>query len=101
MLVPEGHAVIMLYNKWSLNNFAHLITGRGFENVKKGADSPVTHRFGKSEIEKMCLDFSFCDIKTEYLFGAGWGKVYDFVPKSLYHFLSKVIGWHLVVYLRK
>jgi len=101
VLTPKGHAVIMLYNKLSLNNLAHLITGRGFENVKEGADSPVTNRFSKAEVENMCSDFSHCDIKTEYLYGAGWGRVYDFTPKPIYHILSRLIGWHLVVYLKK
>jgi len=101
VLAPEGRAVIMLYSKYSLNNLAHLLTGRGFENVKEGEDSPVTYRFSKGEIERMCLDFSSCNIKTEYLYGAGWGRVYDYTPKSIYHFLSRWIGWHLVVYLKK
>lgn len=101
VLQPDGHAVIMLYHKWSLNNFAHWVTGRGFENVKGGTDSPVTSRFSKREVYTMCADFNSCDIKTEYLFGAGWGKVYNMMPRSLYLLLSKVLGWHLVIYLRK
>jgi hypothetical protein len=49
----------------------------------------------------MCAYFSYCHIETEYLYGAGWGRVYDFTPKPIYHFLSKLIGWHLVIYLKK
>lgn len=101
VLMPKGRAVIMLYHKWSLNNLAHFLTGRGYENVKEGADAPVTYRFGKSEIEKMCRGFSACDIQTQYLFGAGWGKLYNIVPKPIYLLLSKLIGWHLVIYLQK
>lgn len=101
VLIPKGRAVIMLYHKWSLNNFAHWITGKGFENVKQGIDSPVTYRFSKREVRQMCSDFSSCNIKVEYFFGAGWGKIYDIIPKPVYLLLSKVIGWHLVVYLQK
>ncbi|SLM33146.1 hypothetical protein MTBBW1_900013 [Desulfamplus magnetovallimortis] len=101
VLMPEGRAVIMLYNKWSLNNLAHLITGKGFENVTKGDDSPITKRFSKNEIRSMCSDFSYYNIDIEYLFGAGWGKAYSLVPKRIYLFLSKLIGWHHIVYLVK
>lgn len=51
VLMPRGRAVIMLYNRWSLNNFVHLLLKKGFENVKKGLDSPVTYRFSKIEVE--------------------------------------------------
>ncbi len=101
ILVPKGRAVIMLYNKWSLNNFAHWITGKGFENVKEEPDSPVTYRFTKNEVQKMCPNFCSCDITIEYLFGAGWGKFYDIIPKPVYLLLSKLIGWHLIIYLQK
>jgi ubiquinone/menaquinone biosynthesis C-methylase UbiE len=101
VLATEGLAVIMLYNKWSLNNFAHWITQKGFESVKDAIDAPITQRFSKIDVQKMCSDFSVCNIKTEYLCGAGWGKVYDFIPKPIYLLLSKVIGWHLVAYLEK
>lgn len=101
VLEPQGRAVIMLYHKWSLNNFAHWISRKGFENVKEGDDSPITYRFSKGEVKKMCSNFSACNIQTKYLFGAGWGKVYNIVPKSIYLLLSKLIGWHLVIYLQK
>ncbi len=91
----------MLYNRLSLNNFAHWITRRGFENAKGQTDAPITQRFTKREILEMCFNFHSCNISVEYLFGAGWRKFYDFVPKRIYHFLSKWIGWHLVIYLQK
>ncbi len=101
VLIPQGRAVIMLYHKWSLNNFVHRILQRGFENAREGPDSPVTHRFSREDIRKMCVRFTSCRIEVEYLFGAGWGKVYDFLPRAIYFFLSKKIGWHLVLYLEK
>jgi ubiquinone/menaquinone biosynthesis C-methylase UbiE len=105
VLKPGGRAVLMLYNRMSLNNLAHWITGKGFENArrKNGAqhDAPVTQRFTKSQIRRMCSMFRGCEIRTEYLYGAGWGKVYDLTPKPIYHMLSRIIGWHLSVYLTK
>jgi ubiquinone/menaquinone biosynthesis C-methylase UbiE len=101
VLRPNGRAVIMLYHKRSLNNFAHWVTGKGFENAKGGIDAPVTTRYKKDEVHNMCSDFSSCDIKIEYLFGAGWGKIYNIVPKHAYTILSKLVGWHLVIYLQK
>ena len=101
VLQPNGRAILMLYNKWSLNNLAHFITRKGFENVKGGKDSPVTYRFSKNEARKMCVYFSECSIRTEYLFGAGWGMLYDWIPKKLYYMLSKLIGWHLIIELKK
>ncbi|MCI5188756.1 MAG: class I SAM-dependent methyltransferase [Candidatus Electrothrix sp. AS4_5] len=101
VLRPKGHAVIMLYHKRSLNNFAHWVTGKGFENAKGDIDAPVTSRFKKDEVYNMCAAFNSCDIKIEYLFGAGWGKIYNIVPKHVYTMLSKLAGWHLVIYLQK
>jgi ubiquinone/menaquinone biosynthesis C-methylase UbiE len=101
VLIAKGRAVVMLYNKRSLNNLAHWLTRKGFENVKDMRDTPVTHRFSKQKVKKMCSDFSTCEIHTEYLFGAGWGRIYDITPKLIYRLLSKLFGWHLIVYLQK
>lgn len=101
VLSPNGHAVIMLYHKWSLNNLAHCVLKKGFENVKNSIDTPITYRFSKNEVRNMCSDFKSCDIKTEYLYGPGWGRIYNVTPKPLYLALSKIMGWHLVVYLQK
>lgn len=105
VLQPGGRAVIMLYNWWSLNNLAHAITRRGFENARKIDDSdndaPVTQRFSRKQVRQMCSMFSDCRIRIEYLYGAGWGKIYEMTPKTIYHLLSKSIGWHLVIYLTK
>lgn len=101
VLSPSGRAVIMLYHKWSLNNLAHCVLKKGFENVKNSMDSPITYRFSKNEVRYMCSDFKSCHIKTEYLYGPGWGRIYNVTPKLLYLTLSKIMGWHLVVYLQK
>ena len=101
VLMPKGRAVIMLYNKRTLNNLAHIITRKGFENVKLGEDSPVTHRFSKADVIKMCKDFNACHVKTEYLFGAGWAKIYSYIPRPVFLVLSKLFGWHLVIFAQK
>lgn len=101
ILSHSGRAVIMLYHKWSLNNLAHCILKKGFENVKNSIDTPITYRFSKYEVRNMCSNFKSCNIKTEYLYGPGWGRTYDVTPKPLYLALSKIIGWHLIVYLQK
>jgi len=101
VLSPSGRAVIMLYHKWSLNNLVHCLLKEGFENVKNNIDTPITYRFSKNEVRNMCSDFKSCNIKTEYLYGPGWGRIYNVTPKPLYLALSKIMGWHLVVYLQK
>lgn len=105
VLEPGGRAALMLYNRWSLNNFAHWITGRGFENARQesgsGLDAPVTQRFCRREVDRMCSMFAQRQIQIAYLYGAGWGKVYDMTPRLVYRALSKFLGWHLVVYLGK
>ena len=106
VLEPGGRAVLMLYHRHSLNNLVHGVTGKGFENArqeagKETADAPVTQRFSKSEVRRMCSAFRHTRICTEYAYGAGWGKVYQLTPKPVYDLLSKVLGWHLVIYLQK
>ena len=101
VLAPCGRAVIMLYHKHSLNNIAHFLFKKGFENYNSKLDAPITYRFSKKQVEKMFSNFSKCHIRTEYLYGAGWGKIYDITPRVVYRILSKVMGWHLVIYLDK
>lgn len=101
MLVPSGRAVLMLYHRRSLNNFIHWITRKGFENYKDEEDAPLTQRLTKKDVKEMCSRFRVCNIQTEYLYGAGYKQVYDYTPKILFNILSKIVGWHLVIYLEK
>jgi ubiquinone/menaquinone biosynthesis C-methylase UbiE len=101
ILVPSGRAVLMLYHRRSLNNFVHWFTRKGFENFSSKEDAPVTQRFTIKEVKQMCSEFKVCNIQIEYLYGAGYGRIYDHTPKALYNVLSKMLGWHLVVYLEK
>jgi ubiquinone/menaquinone biosynthesis C-methylase UbiE len=105
VLKPGGRAVVMLYNRNSLNNFVHWITRRGFENAVKrdqaNSDAPVTYRFTRKQVSNMCSMFTKCEICTEYLYGAGWSPLYGKVPKQIFKKLSTIWGWHLVAYLEK
>lgn len=105
VLKPGGRCFLMLYNKYSLNNLVHIVLRHPFENPKcsnaVANDSPVTYRFSKSAVRRMCSRFSSISIQAEYLFGAGWGKSFDVMPKILYRLLSKLVGWHLLVFLEK
>ncbi len=105
VLKTGGKCFLMLYNKYSLNNLVHIILRYPFENPKKSTkvakDTPFTYRFSKREVKKMCSEFSSVNIKVEYLFGAGWGKAFDIMPKTIYRFLSKLMGWHLLIFLKK
>ena len=101
ILVPSGRAVIMLYHKRSLNNLVHWVTRKGFENYKDEEDAPITQRFTKKEVKEICSLFRICNIQIEYLYGAGYKQVYDYTPKIFFNVLSKIVGWHLVIYLEK
>jgi len=101
VLVPSGRAVIMLYHKKSLNNFVHWVTRKGFENFNSEDDAPITQRFTKKDVRSMCSHFRVCNIRTEYLYGVGYKFIYDYTPRVLFNILSKIFGWHLVIYLAK
>lgn len=105
VMEPGGKGFIMLYAKYSMNNLAHILSRKPFENPR--GDNPVArdahfvYRYSKSEIRKMFKNFSSVNLEKEYLFGAGWGKIYDLIPKRIYRLLSKILGWHLLIFFEK
>lgn len=105
VLRPKGKAFIMLYSKYSLNNFAHFITRKPYENPKGltsvSPDAHFVYRYSRSDIINMCKKFSKINLNKEYIYGAGWGKIYDLTPKFIYYPLSKLLGWHWIIYLVK
>ena len=105
VLRPGGRAFLMLYHKHSLNNLVHALLSAPFENpkhsTKVASDAPVTRRFSKNDVRRMCRMFSEVTIKTEYVYGAGYGIVYKLTPTPLYRLLSRTVGWHLAIYLKK
>jgi len=105
VMKPGGKGFIMLYAKYSLNNFVHILSKIPFENPhgtnKVAKDAPFVYRYSRGDIKRMFRKFRTVKIEKEYLFGAGWGKIYDFTPKPVYRFFSKILGWHLLIFFEK
>ncbi len=105
VMKPGGKGVIMLYAKYSINNLAHILLRRPYENPR--GDNPIArdahfvYKYSKSEIRKMFKNFRSVTIEKEYLFGAGWEKIYDLIPKPIYMVLSKIVGWHFLIFFEK
>ncbi|NTW88089.1 MAG: class I SAM-dependent methyltransferase [Desulfobulbaceae bacterium] len=96
VLRPGGKAFIMLYYRPSLNYLAHYLTGVPFDG-SKGDKCPVERAYTKREIREMFAPFKNVDIKIDYLFGTGWGKINAFTPKFLHRALGRIIGWHAMI----
>jgi hypothetical protein len=81
---------------------AHKILQVPYDNIHErrpfGKDANFVHRYSKREVCRMFDKFSEVRVESEYLFGVGWGKVFDLTPKYLFHFFSKIVGWHLAIY---
>jgi len=91
-----GLALIMLYNRRSLNYFVHRVLNCPFDGSRKDP-CPVEHTYTKPEIMNMFKNFSSCKISMDYLFGTGYGTVNIIIPPFLHRFLGKRIGWHLMI----
>ena len=102
VLKPGGRAFILIYHRHSLNYFVHWILGKGFENVADpdGQGTWAWH-FTRRELANMIRPYADVRIKVDYLFGAGWGKIYDIFPKPLYLSLGKLFGWFVMAYCIK
>jgi len=105
VLKKGGKGHIMLYHKYSLNRFVHLLLKKPYENVRNinelKKDAHFIYTFSKSQLKEMFRKFEHLNIKIEYLYGAGWGNIYNFIPKLIYFYLSKLFGWHLSVFFQK
>ena len=99
VLKPGGEARIMLYNRHSLNEIVHRITGIPFED--KDELCPVVRRFSAKEVEKLFNMFSSVSIHKDFVYGEGYGKLFRFTPIWLYKLLSASMGWHLMISARK
>jgi len=95
VLHTNGEALIMLYNRISLNELIHRITRIPFEEKSKLC--PVVRRYSKTEIKDLFHDFSSVDIQLEYVYGEGYGKIFRFTPRWLYKILSHYLGWHIMI----
>lgn len=95
VLKPGGQALIMLYNRRSLNEWVHRITRIPFE--EKDAMCPVVRRFTMAETRALFRKFSEINIHKDFLYGEGYGKLFELTPLWLYNPLSALIGWHLMI----
>lgn len=95
VLKPGGQALVMLYNRHSLNEVVHRITRIPFE--EKDAVCPVVRRFSIPETRKLFRKFSSVEINKEYLFGEGYGKLFWLTPSWIYKPMSSLVGWHLMI----
>ncbi len=95
VLKHGGQALIMLYNRHSLNEVIHRITRIPFE--EKDTVCPVVRRFSTKETGKLFRKFSSLKIKKEYLYGEGYGKIFWLTPLWIYKPMSSLIGWHLMI----
>lgn len=99
VLKPGGEAKIMLYNRHSLNEVVHRVTGIPFED--RDELCPVVRRFSENEVRKMFEIFESVDVKKDFIFGEGYGKLFSLTPLWLYKSLSSIAGWHLMISARK
>lgn len=99
VLKPGGEARIMLYHRRSLNEFVHRLTRIPFED--KDELCPVVRRYTRREARDLFSKFGQVDIGTEYLYGEGYGCLFNLTPRWIYDPLSKWIGWHLMIAARK
>lgn len=99
VLKPNGEARIMLYHRRSVNELVHRLTRIPFE--EKDAVCPVVRRFTRAEVHSMFRAFSKVEIRLDYVYGEGYGKIFHLTPRWLYDWLSRRFGWHLMIVATK
>jgi ubiquinone/menaquinone biosynthesis C-methylase UbiE len=92
---PGGTAMIMLYHRISLNEIVHRILRVPFE--EKDELCPVVRRYSHKEVKRMFSEFKDIDIHIDYLYGEGYGVLFRLTPRWLYKYLSRYIGWHMMI----
>lgn len=95
VLRPGGQALIMLYHRHSLNEFVHRILRVPFE--ERDELCPVVRRYTISEIRKMFSQFANVEVKPDFVFGEGYGRLFRWTPLPLYRLMSRYLGWHLMI----
>jgi ubiquinone/menaquinone biosynthesis C-methylase UbiE len=96
VLAPGGLAVIMLYNRKSLNYYIHRLINQPFDGNRKDR-CPIEKTYTKAQIFAMFKNFKVVKIETEYLLTTGYGIVWDLIPKAVHRALGHLWGWHLVI----
>ena len=95
VLKPGGQALIMLYHRHSLNELVHRILRVPFE--ERDELCPVVRRFTLNETRAMFARFAQVDVRPEYAFGEGYGRLFRWTPLPIYRWLSRHFGWHLMI----
>lgn len=96
VLKPGGKAVVMLYNRNSLNWLAHRVTGVPFDGSKKDP-CPIEKTYTPKAATSLFAPFRDVSLQIEYLFGTGWGAVNLLVPQWAHRSLGHLFGWHLMI----
>ena len=99
VLRPGGQALIMLYHRHSLNEVVHRLLRVPFE--ERDELCPVVRRFTVGEVRAMFSRFQQVDVHSDFLFGEGYGRLFRWTPQWLYRWLSRGIGWHLMIRARR
>jgi len=95
VLKKGGEARIMLYNRRSLNEFVHRLTGIPFE--EKDELCPVVRRYSRKEARQLFNQFTDVEIALEQVYGEGYGLLYRMTPVPIHKALSRSIGWHMMI----
>ena len=95
VLRPGGQALIMLYHRHSLNEAVHRLVRVPFE--ERDELCPVVRRFTVSEIRAMFARFAKVEVHSDFVFGEGYGPLFRWTPLPLYRWLSRWMGWHLMI----
>ena len=95
VLRPGGQALIMLYHRHSLNEAVHRLLRVPFE--ERDELCPVVRRFTVGEVRAMFARFKHLDVHSDFVFGEGYGRLFQWTPRWLYRFLSRRVGWHLMI----
>jgi len=100
VLKPDGLASVMLYNRRSLNFAVHSLLRYPFDGSRTDP-CPVEHTYRRPDVRTMFRPFRTCSIRTDYLFGTGYGALNKLLPRPVHRGLGRVVGWHLMIEARK
>jgi hypothetical protein len=102
VLRPGGKAFLMLYSRYSLNNFMHVLLRIPYESPRSWkTDAPITRTFSKREVRGLLQHFTQVRIAKAYLFGAGWRPLADIIPQWINASLGRFLGWHWMIEAQK
>lgn len=95
VLKPRGQALIMLYNRHSLNELVHRVTGVPFEDRHELC--PVVRRYTVPEVRRLFRAFADVVVHKDFVYGEGYGRLFSLTPLPVYRALSRWLGWHLMI----